>query len=122
MPVRSRSTRAGRSAAVPVPSSSTSQRVQGALFHAFVATSYTTDTMGSPDRERSTGEENRMAAMIVVGSILVAIGLTVLYWYGWLDYVVPAERPVIDAVPLLFFLIAIVLTIWGWGRFLSFFE
>lgn len=65
-----------------------------------------------------------MSAMIVVGSLLVAIGVTVLYWYDWFAVLVPNEGPVIDAVPLLLFLgvCLIALTIWGWGRLLSFFN
>ncbi|WP_265109801.1 hypothetical protein [Halosolutus halophilus] len=80
--------------------------------------------MGAPDRDRSTVEENRMAAMIVVGSVLVAVGLAILHRYGWLEVLVPAGGPAIDAVPLILFLIAvaIALTIWGWKRVLSFFE
>ncbi|MFC4541249.1 hypothetical protein ACFO5R_04845 [Halosolutus amylolyticus] len=80
--------------------------------------------MGAPDRDRSRVEDNRMAATIVVGSVLVVVGLAILYRYGWLDSLVPPGGPAIEAVPLIGFLIAVVvaLAIWGWGRFLSLFE
>ena len=80
--------------------------------------------MTSTNRDRSFRAHNRMAATIVAGSLLVAIGFAVFYQYGWLEYLVPSAGPAIDDVPLLFALIlgVVALTLWGWRRFISFFE
>lgn len=79
--------------------------------------------MSDPDRERSRIANNRLAVAIVVGSLLVAAAIGLLYRAGLVDYLVPARGPPADAVPL-YFLVAVfllALVVWSWGRLVSWF-
>ncbi|MFP8951950.1 hypothetical protein ACLI4Z_03100 [Natrialbaceae archaeon A-arb3/5] len=66
--------------------------------------------------------DNRLAASVAVGSLIVLAAVWVLYWVGVLDSLVPAHGPAADAVPLylLIAVVAIVLVVWSWTRVLSF--
>ncbi|RQG90943.1 hypothetical protein [Natrarchaeobius chitinivorans] len=67
---------------------------------------------------------NKLAVTIVAGSVFVLTLVFLLYWIGILEYIVPDHGPAADAVPLYFLLAvtAVLLAVWGWLRFFSFFR
>ncbi|OVE83945.1 hypothetical protein [Natronolimnobius baerhuensis] len=77
--------------------------------------------MDESDREHSRIADNRLAAAVVLGSLVVATVGVGLYWSGYTSLLVPADGPIADALPLylLTVLVCFGLLIWGWQRFLS---
>lgn len=77
--------------------------------------------MSEPDAERSRIANNRLAAAAVVGTLLAAVLVAILYRLEALAYLVPEHGPVADALPLylLTALAVVALAVWGWTRFLS---
>lgn len=80
--------------------------------------------MADPNRERSRIANNRLAAAVVVVSLLVAALAVSLYRAGLFDAFAPERGPAIDAIPLYFLVVVFfgALLIWSWGRFLSWFD
>ncbi|MEY7851924.1 hypothetical protein AB7C87_22285 [Natrarchaeobius sp. A-rgal3] len=66
-------------------------------------------------------DANRLAFSIVAGSVLILALVFLLYWIGFLEYLVPDHGPAADAVPLYFLVAvtAVLLAVWGWLRVLS---
>ncbi|MXV61755.1 hypothetical protein GS429_06680 [Natronorubrum sp. JWXQ-INN-674] len=80
--------------------------------------------MAPPDRDRSTLENNRLAAAVVAGSILAVASAAVLYWSGRLEFLMPARGPAADAVPLYVMAVVVLLAlvVWSWNRLFSWFD
>lgn len=80
--------------------------------------------MTDSDREQSRIDNNRLAAAVVAGSLVVAALAAVLYRAGWIEYLVPAHGPAADAVPLYFLIVValLALVVWSWNRLFSWFQ
>ena len=80
--------------------------------------------MPSSSHDRSRIANNRLAVVIVLGSLLAIVTVGWLYRAGLLDSLVPARGPAADALPMYFLVAAILvaLVVWSWGRLLSWFE
>lgn len=80
--------------------------------------------MEDSEGERSRIANNRMAAVIVVGSLCLVVVVGLLFQAGLIDDFVFGPGPAADAVPLylLVGLVIVGLVVWSWQRFLSLFR
>ncbi|GAB3026524.1 hypothetical protein [Natronobiforma cellulositropha] len=77
--------------------------------------------MPSSSESASRVEQNRTAASIAGGSLVVIVGVAIAYWGGVLESLIPPGGPAADAIPLIVVVsvLLVALVVWSWGRVLS---